>query len=463
MKLGRFAVGALALSAVMMAGTRAEAANGSNYIHLMNGLDYFYAKTPPAGNLTGIWRCFPSEMLHSPTLVIDPASAEVGNYATKIVTMHMVVTASVGKLITFPTVALTSAPGTCDFTVSGALNYALFSVAGFGTIIGGPTSPGGPAAVNLLAIVGNVQLPNPAASFATIVEIALNLSALFGSPSTVAVPEGETLVFWVQDDPNQFGAGTMQYWTGSQDEQYLCSISHSFLFSGSSSLAFSLIPAAEWAIGLGTLDATATPAITSNGPGPSGLNAHDALQGFNPGFDQGTGTLTISNTGFLGAGETLGFAVYDENNQYGGAWRLAFGNLPGVFGTCAGYTPTPWPSGFGGPVLSGAFPTLPRSVLVLDPLSSLLLGNPIWLLSTNHSTNVGGLNRPWVPGPADVSGGNMTGNHAGFGIPLPISPAIPGLLINWANFAVDPTDSFLDHGGALGHSLSNSYQTLFFP
>jgi hypothetical protein len=209
MKLGRFAVAALALSAVLVSAQKAEAANGSNYLHLMNGVDYFYGKTPTAGAYAGIWKCFPSEMLHSPTLVVDPASPLVGTYSTKVVTMHFTVTASAGNLINFPTVALTSAVGTCDFlTSAGTLNYGLFSVAGFGTIVGGPLN-GGTGIVNLLAGVANVQITNPFTSPGTIVQLALNLSALFGIPSTIAVPEGESLVYRVQDDPNQFGAGTM--------------------------------------------------------------------------------------------------------------------------------------------------------------------------------------------------------------------------------------------------------------
>lgn len=468
MKLGRFAVAALALSAVMFSVQKAEAANGSNYLHLINGVDYFYGKTPPAGNLVGIWRCFPSEMLHSPTKVVNPGSGLVGTYATKIVAMHFTMSASAGKQITFPTVALSSGVGSCHFLTSGGtLNYGLFSVAGFGTIVGGPLDGGG--IVNLLAGVANANIAYPFSAPGFVFQILLNLAAVPGFPSTIPVPEGESLVFWVQDDPNQFGAGTMQYWTGSQDEQYLCSISHSFLFSGGTGTAFAFIPAFEWSVGLGSLDATATPAIRSLGPGPSSLNAHDAVQGFNPGFDQGTGTLTIANSGSTGLGETLGFAVYDENNIYGGAFRLAYANLNGVLGSCAGFTPAPGFAGtaaggpFNGPTLSTAVPQMPRAVLTLDALTNLVLGNTIWILSTNHSTSFGGLNIPWTPNPADVSGGNMTGFHGGFGIPLPIHPAIPGLVIDWANFAVDNTDSFLDHAGGQGHSLSNSYKTTFFP
>lgn len=498
MKLGRYAVAALALSAVMFTAQKAEAANGSNYIHLMNGLDYFFGKTPPAGQLAGIWRCFPQEMLHSPTLVIDPLSPEVGKYATKIVAMHLTCTSSVGTTIDFPVLSLSSAPGTCAFlTSAGTLNYALFSVSGFGTVIGGPLDGGGPGAVNILAGVTGVSVTNPTAGPGFGVQIALNLLGAFpGAASTIAVPDGESLVFFVQDDPNQFGPGTMQYWMGSADELFLCSgVGYSFLLQPGGATVGGLFGYQEYAIGLGSLDATATPVIVSrqSGPGITGItNTHSPSMGFNPGFDQGNGTLRISISGANANRPTLalpptqteaiGFAVYDENNQYGGAFRLAYANLIGVLAApCLSpptFTPAPPPFAgsapngpFAGPVLTAAFPTQPRSVLTFDALTNLVLSNPIWLAATNHSTNPGGLNIPWwvnappTPTPvADVSGSNGTGNHGGFMIPLgpPASSAV-GLVVGFANFAVDPNNTFLDHGGAAGHSLSNSYQVIFAP
>lgn len=456
-----FAALVIALSTVLVSAQRTEAANGSNYLHLINGLDYFFGKTAPAGKFRGIFRCFPSEMLHSPTLVVEPTNPLAGTYATKIVALHFTVFAAPSKLITFPTVALTSAVGTCGFlTSSGALNFGFLSVSGFGRIMGGPLD-GGTGIVNFLGGVQNIQVLWPGHTNA-IVQIGLNLTALHGSPSTIAVPEGESLVYWVQDDPNQFFPGLRQYWTGSVDEQFLCSLSHSFMLSTSGTV-LSFQPWSEFSIGLGTLDASMTPVITSLGPGISGLNAHDGSLGFSPGFDQGSGTLTISATGFTGGGEFLGFAIYDENNQYGGSSRLAIANLPGTSGTCAGYIPSPWPSGFGGSVLSSIIPQSPRSVGVFDPLTALLLNNAIWVMSTNHNTAPGSMNIPWFPAAADISGSNATGINGGFVIPLPNCTALPGLVVNWWNWPTDPTNNFVDSAASGGHSNTNSYQTLFFP
>ncbi len=465
MKLGRFAVAALALTAVFAA-PKADAANGSNYLHLINGVDYFFGKTPPAGNLVGIWRCFPSSLLHSPTLDVNPANPTFGTYATELCAIHITVTASAGSLIAFPTIALSSSLGKCDFlTSAGTVNYGLFSVVGFGTIIAGPlTNNQGPVAVvNLLAGVAGASIVSPSTAPNQIVQLALNLVGAFGQ--TIPVPEGESLVLWVQDDPNSFGAGTMQYWTGSLDERNLCS-GYSFLFSASTGLAFFFVPNFEWSIGLGTQNATMTTAITSAGPGPSSLNAHDALQGFNPGFDQGTGTRTISITGAGLGAEFLGVAIYDEANV--GSGRLAALNCAGFSlagATCDNRSATflQFTGGPGGPVLSGAIPEMPRSSGKIDGCTNVVLGNAIWVLSTNHNTAPGSMNIPWFPAAAGTSGSNGTGLNGGFVIPIPPLAVLIGVELWFWDWPTDPTNSFLDFTVNNGHSNTNTYDVLFFP
>ena len=474
MKLGRLALVGVALSAVFMAAPQAEAGNGSNYVHLTNGIDYFFGKTPPAGNVVGIWRCFPSNMLNAPTLCLDPGqTASFGTYGTKVCAVHVNVTASPGSTIAFPTIALSSSTGKCNFlTTAGGLNFGLFSVASFGTIIAGPLAGNsGPATVNLLAGVAGAALANPAAAPNLIILITLNLNALFGV--TVNVPDGDSLVLWVQDDPTGVGAGTMQYWTGSFDERNLCS-GYSFLYSGGTGSAFAFVQSLEWSIGFGSQDASLTTAINSLGGGPSSLNAHDALQGFNPGFDAGAGTRTISITGTGGSGvgsgsigsEFIGFNVYDEN---GASNRLAVANIPGfdpTGATCNNRSSNfiPFASGgAGGPVVNGSIPEMPRSVGQLDTLANILLGNGIWLASTNHATIAGGNNIPYFPTAALNGGSNAGGNVGGFAIPIPPFPTLPGIELFCWNFNVDPTNSFLDYGASSGHKNTNGYGLLFFP
>ncbi|MFG0315881.1 MAG: hypothetical protein ACF8XB_01310, partial [Planctomycetota bacterium JB042] len=305
---------ASALFAAALAAPSSSAGNGSNYVHLTNGLDYFFGKTPPAGKFTGIWRCFPADMLHAPTIALTGPQA--GTYATKVCAVHFCVTGSAWSTLAFPTIALSSSTGKCRFlTSAGGTNFGVFSVAGFGSIVAGPLSGNaGPAPVNLLGGVAGATIFNP--SSAVFAFIAVDFLLISGQ--TIDVPTGESLVLWVQDDPNQFGPGTMQYWTGSFDERNLCS-GYSFLLSGTGAALAYQAPF-EWALGFGTRDATLSTAISSLGGGPSSLNAHDAIQGFSPGFDAGSGTRTISITGTGGTGlgsasigsEFLAFNVYDE-------------------------------------------------------------------------------------------------------------------------------------------------------
>ncbi len=438
-----------------------------NFIHLINGVDYFFGKAPTNGAFGGIWRCFPSEVLHAPTRDVSPSSPTFLSYATKVNAIHVTMTASPGSLISFPTIALSSSAGTCNYlTSAGTLNFGLASVAGYGTFVAGPlTSHAGAESVHFLGGISGASVPNPASAANVLTQISLCLD----SPTYIGVPEHESLVLWVQDNPNQFGAGSMQYWTGSIDERNLCS-GYSFLLSAGSGATTCFAPNFEWSIGLGTVDATMTTAISSLGSGPSGLNAHDASQGFSPGFDTGSGSRTISITGGSLGQEFLGIAVYDDNNQTGGSYRLAVANVMGLDPTHAGNCSTrsgtfvPLPTGGpGGPVLATTIPEMPRSVGRFDVLANALLGNAIWIASTNHSTASGSLNIPWYPSPAGVSGSNGSGSNGGFMIPLPPLPAFPGLQLYFWNWNVDPSNSFLDPTAANGHSLTNGYDVMFFP
>ncbi len=440
--------------------------SGGNYIHLLNGVDYFFGKTPPNGAFTGIWRCFPGKMLHSPTLDTKPGSPTFGTYATRISSIHATMTGSAGDLIRFPTIALSSSPGDCTFfTPSGNVNYGIASVASLGQVVVGPLADSsGPVPVTFLGGIANVVVANPTGSPGTIVQMGLDLSA---TNATVGVPDGESLVLWIQDDPTQTGAGTMQYWTGSIDERNLCS-GYSFLLSSSGG-AFFFAPSFEWSIGLGTHDATLTTAITSTGPGPSSLNAHDAVQGFSPGFDAGSGARTISITGAGIGSEFLGFAIYDEQSV-AGRFHLVVANAMGlqlpVAPTCSrsgsGFLSLPT-GGPGGPVFSTLVPEQPRSVGKFDALSNLLLGNPLWLASTNFSSSPGSLNVPWFPSPAGNSGSNASGANGGFVIPLPPLPSMVGKQLFLWGLSVDPSNAFLDLTANDGHSLTNGFDVLFFP
>lgn len=450
----------------------AQGGNGSNYVHLTNGLDYFFGKSPPQGQLTGIWRCFPSEILHAPTLSTDPSSPYFATYTSKVCAVHVAIFPSPNSTITFPTIALTSSQGKCKFlTTAGTVNYAIFSVAGFGSIVGGPlTGNNGPVPVNFLAGIANTSLPAPGVSGIVLVTLA------FGQP--VDVPEGDSLVVWVQDKPFQ-SPGNMQYWTGSFDERNLCS-GYSFLLSTSGTM-LSFLRSLEWGVGLGTKDATLSAAINSLGPGPSGLNAHDASQGFNPGFDAGSGTRTISITGTGGGpgpglpanigSEFLGFNVYDEASAAtGGSNRIVLINVWGIDtagATCNTRSATfvEFPTGGpGGPVLVPFLPTQPRSVGKIDTLTLQMLANPTWVASTGFSTAPGGNNIPFFPAPAANGGSNAGGNVGGFPLAIPTGAAhLIGTHVFCWSIAVDPTQSFLVPGLNAGHSSTNGYDILFFP
>lgn len=465
----RSALRSLAFAALALGSTPlAAAGNGSNYLHLMNGIDYFFGKTPPAGSLTGIWRCFPSEMLHAPTKAVGPfaTTGTLGTYATKVQFIHVEVTVAAGSTIDFPTISLSSSPGDCRFLTSGgALNYSLASVTGFGSIVVGPENAPGGAPPNLLAAVQVLGVPAVAGA-GVILHLAISLDPTF-SVSAITIPEHESLVLWVQDDPNQFGAADAQYWVGSFDERTLCS-GHSFLWSGSSA-AIHQLPQLEWAIGLGTLDATLTATMRAAGSGPSGLNAQAGLA---VPFDQGSGTRSISITGTSPpnstAGESLGFAHYDDSHPLSTGPKLVIGS---VFGVSVGTPPQAhchYGSGevelhpiAGGPVLSTAIPQEPRIPLALDAASYGLLGSHAWLTATRHGTAAGAINIPWFPSPAGGSG--ATGTTGGAPIPIVPRPALIGVHMGFCAMQTNAAGTAVARTLKAGHSHSNTYDVLFQP
>lgn len=485
MKLGRLAVAAFAVSVGF--GSSAEAGNGSNYIHMINGIDYFFGLGPYTGppGLRGIWRCFPSELLHSPTRVTDPQSPEVGNYASKICAVHISITGTPGFLIVFPNITLSTSDGRCHFTQSGAtaLNFGIASVgtgAGF-AVIGPLSDQGAPATISGAWAIANVGIVNPAATPATIVQLILNLVGLFsggGGPSAVPVPDGESLTLWTAESNAQVGQGSRMYWTGSLDERNICS-GYSFLLSGGAGplTGFGFISAFEWSTGIGTVDATMSNVVSvgNSGGGPSGLNAHASTTAFAQPFDSGSGALTVSmsGTGPFGptssSGNILGFNSYDESNFFGGSPRLVITNLLSL--TVDGSTQCPTsatanparfelPGILAGTPLSG-LGNQPRSTVAVTGLALTLLANPIWTAATIHSTVAGGSNIPWFPAAAGISG--STGNTGGFAIPVPVLASLVGVQLASASLGMNAGGTAIAPLANNGHSHSNSSVLTFFP
>lgn len=468
MKLGRMTFAAIAATVAFAAG--AYAGNGSNFIHLTNGADFFYLKNTAPVGLNGIWRCFPGDMLHSPTKTISAVgTVPAGTYASKLTAMHIVPTASTGLVITYPSMVLTSSDGDCRFLNGSALNYGLFSAggSGLGLFIGGPLNgPGG--VVNLLAGAAGVALPNPTPGPGFIFNLIISLDFTgVGGPSTIAVPAGESLVYWVADNPN-IGPGAMQYWTGSQDEQNLCS-STSFLLSAGTTV-FAFIKPFEWTIAVGTLDATNTSAITPNTLAPAG--AADTNQNpvnFTNLIDQGSGSRTISVTGAGKGSESLSVAAYDEDNAFGGSNRLYFLNLMAV-NIQASPSCGPWSAGYfavatggpGGPTLSNLIPQMPRLTGKLDNISILLIQNPVWTFATVHGEQLGALDEYWFannPGP--ISG--SSGNNGGVAIPIPALAQLIGVELYLFSASMNAAGTAIAKTANNGHSHGNGYPIFFHP
>jgi hypothetical protein len=479
MKLGRLTLAALALSGALMATPKAEAANGSNYLHAINGVDVFFGYSVfNPGSFSGIWRCYPSEILHAPTLYLGGGALN-GTYSTKFTAWQLVAQASTGSTFDFPTIFLSSSLGKCLFVTSGGfLDYTTLSITGFGSVVVGPSfDNAGPVTVNLLAGVANLSILNPfPVSYA--VEIKILTAAAFGV-SSVPVPENEALVVFAQNDPVYNAPLGAQYWTASTDERNICS-SWSYLRS-SSGVTWSFVTRFEWGIGIGTLDATLH---TANNELQT-TNAHSAAAGFTPGFDPGTGGRTLSLTGvgpFFTAPpgtDALYFQTYDENGNVG-AGHFPFGNGWGADGTATALcsnrqpnwfdlgAPFPMGGGPGGPATLYPFiPTVPRSVGRIDALAKALFNNNGWRNASIHTSTRGGCNIPWFAGAPTVgnSGSTGTGTNGGFGFPLAFVPPIGiSAQVLWWSWPTDPTISFLDFFSPKAvHSLSNGYDTKFWP
>lgn len=477
MKVHSIALLVLASSAAL--GSRAEAGNGSNYIHMLNGIDYFFGLAPytgPAG-LQGIWRCFPSDMLHSPTRVTDPMSPSAGAYASKICSVHQSTSASPGFTVVFPNITLSTSDGKCHFLRSGgaALNYGLATGTGNGIAVVGPLSSQGTAStISGAWSIANVGFTNPFTTPGMIIQSVLQLTGVFGTLSAIPVPDGDSLTLWHASPNNQTPGGGTHYWTGSFSERNLCS-GNSYLLSGGSLSALTASgfnPAWEWSTGIGTLDATMTNIVSV---GASGTGSH-AGPGFTQPFDAGSGTRTVSVTGTglfaatTSVGEVLGFNSYDENNVFGGSARLVFTNLwkftsNGGPNCTDAATPNPnevvAPTGGpGGPQLS-ALGNQPRVVAQLDTLALALAANPIWTAATIHTTSAGGSNLPWFPAPAGISG--STGNGTGFAIPVPPLASLVGVTLFSSSVGLNAAGTAIATLANNGHSHSNGTAATFFP
>jgi len=362
-------VAAFAFACALLGSVQAEAANGSNYIHLMNGVDYaapgliggnLPPQVGPAFFNDGIWRCFDRDMSLAPSLVMDPTSPTFGTYSMK-VTSIVVVMAGPSTVMDFPNITLSSNFGDCRFITTtspgGTLvfNYAFRAFGGtFPNVYDGfALGPRNDPTASVGAGVGDIEfemyLGNVlflAGGPGTFTPVAFTIESQF-SVSTVPISENHNTVLWIRNSIQQ-GGGFNQYFMFSGDERMVCSgQSSSFqTFSSVSPLttagaqpALGLNPFPlpsipigglaggwEWGIGLGTLDATTVAVVQAlNSPLSSlpGNNANGnitwagAAQG---GFDAGQAARKISLTGTynhvsgsLGSAR-LGFASYDANN-----------------------------------------------------------------------------------------------------------------------------------------------------
>ena len=455
---------------------RADAGNGSNYIHLLNGLDYFFLGSPPNGALQGIWRCFPSDVLHSPTLVVDPSNPEVGSYASKVCAIHISGSTPPGGVFVFPTISISTSDGDCQFLRSGgtALNFGLVPLPSIAPNVGfvvGPLSGNGVPASNLVTqlVLTGTSITNPASAPSIIVQLTLALAGVPGSPSAIPVPSGDAMTLWLQEDPAQTPS-TRMYWAGSLDERNICS-GYSFFLSASGA-AFGFNSAWEYSTGVGTVDATLTAMITSTGGGPSSLNAHAGTAFTQPVRSRLRRPHRLDHRDDavprdVDGGRDARLLHYDERNAFGGFGRLVVLNLWGVeataSATCSDRSPTftKLPTGGpGGPVLTPLL-TAPRSVAQIDSLALHLLSNAVWIAATTHSGVAGGSNIPWFPAGAGISG--STGNTGGFALPLPIDPTLIGTQVFYSSLSLDAAGTSIAKLAAGGHSHSNSGSILFFP
>jgi hypothetical protein len=481
----------MALAAMASVGFAATAlaGNGSNFQQLTNGIDYFFGgflnPQAPVGT-HGTFRCVPSDVLHAPTLVVDPAWAGFtqGTYAAKVNAIHFTACASTGITAVWPNITLSSSDGDCRFAPGGVLNYgfassaAFFGVGGFGWMGVGPLNGTTPGAVNLLALIGGLTFGGPftaGPTGATVYGLALDLTALFGSPSTITVPGGESLTYWIAEDLVQ-GPLDYQYWVGSLDERNICS-GMSFFASAigtPNGAVFAFQSSLEWGMFVSTLDATLMAAVAPSAFGVGGTDTTMALGGLNP-MDTGTGGRTLSLTGATPEGgnglgfESLSFNSYDCANAFGGSGKLLFCNLMAV--NALG-TPScgPWTAGYfgvptggpGGPVLSTLIPQNPRITGQLDAVALNLISNPVWTTLTLHAVAPGGNEYPMFPGFAAAMGGS-TGNQGGFGIPVPNLAQLVGIQLYFSGVGLNAASSAIAKTANNGHSHQNGYAVLMFP
>jgi hypothetical protein len=486
MNFGRLAAAAAATLGLV---ATASAGNGSNFQQLLNGEDFFYGgffnPNNPVGT-HGVWRCIPADVLHAPTMVTDPAQAGFtqGTYAAKISALHIAVAGSTGSTAIWPSIVLSSSDGDCRIAPGGTLNFGfaststVFATTGLGFFGVGPLNGTVPGTVNILAALLNAGFGGPfqaGPSGAIVYGVQFNLTAIFGSPSNITVPGGESVTYWASERFNQ-APGNYQYWAASEDERSICSsLSNLASAIGTPNGAVFAMPTnREFGMFIATEDATLMVGV---GPTMAATDIgvpNTTMGGANP-MDTGTGGRTISLTGTTPEGgtgtgfDTLSFNSYDEGNIFGGSGKLIFANLMAV--NLAGAASCgPWSAGYlgipsggpGGPVLSNVIPTNPRIVGQLDSVSINLITNPVWTGATLHNVAPGGNEYPMFPGFPSLMGGS-SGNNGGFGIPIPNLPVLVGVQLFFSGVGLNASNTAIAKTADNGHSHQNGYATIFHP
>lgn len=440
----------------------ADAGNASNYVHLVNGIDFVMPQassapsifnTPGGTALYGVWNCIDKESLYAPTKVVDPGDPSFGHYAAKLDAVEINVTHAPGGPIQFPLIVLSSGPGTCTFLTSAGPNWSVAS--GFGNGFRAVVGPSGTAAATIRAAFPNVSFPNPNVSASTIYTLALALTG--GASSALTIPEGENLTIFVHGDPNQTSSAPEGF-AGSSDERALCS-SHSYLVNSFASGAmmprmFAFTPSTEWALGVSSIDAVLQAYVPAT-PGSGGANGAF-------GIDGGSGAADISVSPF-GPGQ-FGFLVRDDDHP-GGCGRFVLGNVAG-FRSCFNVGLALPSGGPGGPLISTSIPQHPRLVGQPDAMTSaMFLSAPQWLMLTGFDTAPSAINGPWLPVPSNgpVGASGVTGGAL---LTVPNHPMLPGIELLWWSHPLNgplATASALDPNVNNGHSNTLSCAMRFVP
>ncbi len=467
------------------------ASNGSNYLQLLNGVDVFYGgkyNPPHPSGTMGVWRCIPADTMHAPTMTIDPVgTVPPGKYAYKIQRLNFTACASSGASAMWPTLALSSSDGDCRLTggTGSGLNFGFvstmpfFGTGGWGHVAFGPLNSSS-GTVNLLALVGGTQFAGPFQAGPTgALVYGIDLNLIWESPSTIAVPEGESLTYWISESLTQ-GPGNYMYWTASEDERSVCS-SMSAIASAigtPNGAVLRVPPNREFGMFVSTLDAAMTAAVapTAFDVGLPNTTMAAATGGVNP-MDTGTGARTLSLTGQTPEGgnglgfETLSFNTFAErsfSDPHIGGGILVFANLM-AFNSLGSPSCGPWSPGYvplasggpGGPVLSTKIPQRPRIVGKLDAVTLALIANPAWILSTLHDLDDAGAEYPMFPG-FTVRGGS-TGNTGGFAIPVPNLPSLVGVEMFFSGVHLTAGNTSIARTSNEGHWHTNGFATTFFP